>query len=70
MLKVAYTERGKRLHLIDVDADGRAGRTLCGRYGWAHPQFKDSVNRLARISLSFNAGCQTCIRESDKGEGE
>lgn len=69
MLKVAYTATGKRLHMIDVEPERRSGPTLCGRYGFVHPHFTSPATAV-RASLSFNDGCQTCIREHDRREGD
>ena len=60
MQKVAYTRRGKRLHIIDVPEDRRAGRTLCGAYGYVHPNF-DTPETAVKMSLSFNFGCSRCL---------
>jgi hypothetical protein len=60
---VAYTERGTKLHLVDLPSahiNRRGGRTACGQWGWRHPDFNGSDADVSLL-LNAHAACKRCL---------
>lgn len=66
-LRVAFTRTGQQLHALEVQPGQRSGKTLCGKYGYVHPDFDhgDATGPVG-LALSLNFGCLRCQKELDR----